>query len=227
MTARRAIWRLLTFRITVEEFTSLGRSHLIVGLLWTWVVGIGRWWDDSGARLLQRLGLGSVLYVCALSALLWVVVRPLRPQNWTFIRVLTFVAMTSPPALLYAIPVERLFAPTTAGRLNLWFLAAVALWRVALLLRFLAMVPRLGILVGIVTALLPLCAIVSSLAVLNLHRVVFRLMGSIAEHEKSAHDAAYSVLVMLTFCAVNALPILLLLYGGAILRSRSRRARCQ
>jgi hypothetical protein len=137
MTASRAIWRLLTFRITLEEFLSLGRRHLLVSLLWTWVVGMGRWWDDPDARLLQRLGLGSVLYACVLSALLWLVVLPLRPRNWSFVRVLTFVSMTSAPALLYAIPVERLFDAATAGRLNLWFLAAVALWRVALLLRFL------------------------------------------------------------------------------------------
>jgi hypothetical protein len=220
MTTSRAIWRLLTFRITAVEFVALDRRHLIAGLLWTWVVGMGRWWDDPGARLLQRLGLGSVLYVCALSALLWIVVRPLQPRDWTFIRVLTFVSMTSPPALLYAIPVERLFDPATAGRLNLWFLAAVALWRVALLLRFLTMLPGLGVLTGIVTALLPLSVIVSSLVALNLHRVVFRLMGSIAEHEKSVHDAAYSVLVFLTVCAVHALPILLLLYGGAIAHAR-------
>ncbi|HEY6562468.1 MAG TPA: hypothetical protein VI072_34605 [Polyangiaceae bacterium] len=222
MTASRAIWRLLTFRITVEEFMSLGRRHLVVGLLWTWIVGMGRWWDDPDARLLQHLGLGSVLYVGVLSALLWVVVLPLRPRNWTFTRVLTFVSMTSPPALLYAIPVEQLLEPATAGRLNLWFLAAVALWRVALLLRFLSMVPRLGTVTRMVTALLPLSAIVSSLAALNLHRVVFRIMGGIAEHEKSVHDAAYSVLVFLTFCAVTALPILLVLYVAAIVHRRKR-----
>jgi hypothetical protein len=181
----RAIWRLLTFRLSADEFEALGRSHLVVALIWTWLVGMGRWWDDPGTHLAQHLGLGSLIYVFVLSALIWLVVLPLRPRLWSYARTLTFVAMTSPPAILYAIPVERIYALDTASFLNLWFLAAVAAWRVALLVRFLVTVPRVGALKGIVAAFLPLVAIVSTLFALNLHRVVFELMGSIEETERT------------------------------------------
>ena len=59
--------RVLTFRISREELLKLNRRHLAWGLAWTWIVGIGRWWDDPGARLLQHLGLGSVIYIFVLS----------------------------------------------------------------------------------------------------------------------------------------------------------------
>lgn len=222
MPPARALLRLLTFRLTPEQFASLDRRHLITGLICTWVVGMGRWWDDPDAHLLQHLGLGSVIYAFVLAAIVWIVVLPLRPARWSYPLVLTFVAMTAPPAALYAIPVERFFDPSTAGRLNLGFLAAVALWRVALLLRFLVLVPKIGPFKGIVAALLPLTAIVSALAALNLHRVVFSIMGSIAEHETTAHDAAYFVLVMLTYLSIMSLPVLALAYLGAVVHSRKR-----
>src|SRR5262245_36920699 len=201
----RAIWRLLTFRLTPGEFAALGRSHLVVALICTWLVGMGRWWDDPGANLAQHVGLGSLSYVFVLSALIWLVVLPLRPMLWRYTRTLTFVAMTSPPAILYAIPVERIYDLDSASFLNLWFLAAVATWRVALLMRFLVTVPRVGALKGIVATFLPLVAIVSTLFALNLHRVVFDLMGSIAERERTAHDEAYTVLFLLTYLSVLVL----------------------
>ncbi len=43
------------------------------------------------------------------------------------------VCLTAPPALLYAIPVERFFDAATARNINTGFLAFVAAWRVALL----------------------------------------------------------------------------------------------
>jgi len=48
----------------------LGGMHLMFGLLCAWLAGMGRYWDDPGAHLLQRLGVGSVIYVFALSFLL-------------------------------------------------------------------------------------------------------------------------------------------------------------
>lgn len=226
-TPTSAILRTLSFRLGAAEAARLGNRHLAAGLACTWIVGMGRWWDDPKASLLQHLGLGSVIYVFVLAALLWLVVLPLRPTVWSYRAVLTFVAMTSPPAILYAIPVERFTELRVAGQLNLWFLALVAAWRVALLVRFLASVPGVGRLKGVIVALLPLSAIVASLTALNLHRVVFSIMGGIAEHERTAHDAAYGVLVMLTVTAAMALPVLLLGYVAAIVHSFVRRRREQ
>jgi hypothetical protein len=66
----RTVARLLTFRLTQKEFLELGGMHLVFGLLCAWLAGMGRYWDDPGAHLLQRLGVGSVIYVFALSFLL-------------------------------------------------------------------------------------------------------------------------------------------------------------
>lgn len=214
-----AIARTLTFRLSADDARALGPRHLAAGLVCTWIVGMGRWWDDPDAALLQHLGLGSVIYVFVLSAVLWLVVLPLRPVAWTYRTVLTFVAMTSPPAALYAIPVERWVERPVAGQLNLWFLVVVATWRVALLFRFLTSVPKIGIVNGVLAALLPLGAIVASLTALNLHRVVFSIMGSIAEADRSAHEDAYGVLVILTMLATVSLPVLLLAYAGAIVHA--------
>jgi len=82
--------------------------------------------------------------------------------------------------------------------------------------------PRIGVFKSIVAALLPLVAIVSALTFLNLHRVVFSIMGGIAESERSAHDAAYGVLVGLTLLSSLLAPVLLLAYLGAIIHSRMK-----
>ena len=65
------------------------------------------------------------------------IVAPLRPRNWSFVGVLIFVTLTSLPALLYAIPVEKFMSLETAQTANVIFLAIVASWRVALLIVFL------------------------------------------------------------------------------------------
>ncbi len=175
------VWRLLTFRLSREDFLRFDYGHLAVGLVLTWIVGMGRWWDDPGANLLQHLGVGSVIYIFVLAFVLWLVVRPFSPPDWTYKRVLTFVSLTSPPALLYAIPVERFFELSTARSMNVWFLAAVALWRVALLFYYLRRFARLKIFTVVVSALLPMMAIVATLTVLNLERAVFDVMGGLRE----------------------------------------------
>jgi hypothetical protein len=218
-----ALFRTLSFRLRGEDAEALGARHLALGLACTWAVGIGRWWDDPGAGLLQHLGLGSVLYAFVLAAVLWLVLWPLAPRAVSYMGMLTFVTLTSPPAILYAVPVERLFDVRTAGQLNLWFLAVVATWRVLLLLRFFASVPSVGIVKGVLAGLLPLGAIVTALTALNLHRVVFSLMGSIAEQDRGAHDEAYGVLFGLTLLSTLVTPVLLVAYGIAALHSFKRR----
>jgi len=98
----RFIARVLTFRFSAGEISSVGLSHLAVGLLFTWIVGIGRYWDNPRVGLLQHLGLGSIAYVLVLSAFLWLLLWPLRPSGSSYRHVVTFVSAVSPPALLYA-----------------------------------------------------------------------------------------------------------------------------
>jgi hypothetical protein len=196
-----AVIRLLTFRTTREEFLQFDNRHLAFGIASTWVVGIGRWWDDPGANLLQHLGIGSVVYIFLLSLLLWLVIWPLSPQNWSYRHVLTFVSLTSPPAILYAIPVERFASLGTARSLNVWFLAIVAAWRVALLVFYLSRHARLPAFSIAVAALLPITLIVVTLTMLNLERVAFDVMGGLRGRE-TANDNAYVVLVTLSILSM-------------------------
>ena len=204
--------RLLTFRASREELVGLGSSHLAFGLLATWIVGIGRWWDDPEAHLLQHLGLGSLTYVFVLAFVLWLLTKPLGPQNWSYRSVLTFVTLTSPPAILYAIPVERFLDLTTARLINVWFLAFVALWRVGLLVFYLRRSARLPWYSVLVATLLPITIVVTALTALNLERAVFDVMGGLRE-EGTAGDSAYGVLVGLTLLSTILVGPLLLAYG--------------
>lgn len=213
----RDTFDLLTFRIGRERFKNVGRRHLYFGLFITWIVGMGRYWDDPDAKLLQHLGVGSVIYVFLLAILLWLVITPLKPKNWSLSYLLIFIVMTSPPAILYATPVELYFPLSTAAAINVWFLAVVATWRVALLLFFLRRIAELSWLRCIVGTFLPLAAIVSSLTALNLERAVFNIMGGL--HHTTASDAAYEVLVLLTILSVLLLPLFAIAWLVMILRS--------
>lgn len=105
---------------------------------------------------------------------------------------------------------------------NVWFLAIVAIWRVALLLRYLTKVAKLSGLCVVVATLLPLTLIVSLLAALNLEHVVFNLMAGLENHEKSANDSAYFVLLVITYFSVMASPILLVMYGWFVYKRRKK-----
>jgi hypothetical protein len=218
----RAVARFLTFRLSREEYLALDKGHLGFALACTWIVGIGRWWDDPKAGLLQHSGLGSVVYACVLAAVLWLIVLPLEPRDWTYARVLTLVAMTAPPGILYAIPVERFFDMSTAGQLNLWFLALVAAWRVALLIHFLIRFPLIGWVQALLCALFPITAIVTALSALNLHRVVFNIMGTIGDANRTAHDAAYGVLFTLMVLSWLLLPLTISGYLTVVAIARRR-----
>ena len=145
---------------------------------------------------------------------------PLKPANWSYKNVLLFVSLTAPPAILYAIPVERFMSLQSAQLANIWFLAVVAIWRVALLLKYLKSVAGLSGLCVLVATLLPLTLIVAALAALNLEHVVFKIMAGLEDHEKSANDSAYVILVLLTYFSVLASPVLLSFYGWLIYKRR-------
>lgn len=217
----KSLLKLLTFRLSRDGFLEFNKSHLLLGLFCTWIVGIGRWWDDPGANVLQRVGLGSIAYVFLLALLLWVVILPLGPQNWSYKHVLTFVSMTSPPAILYAIPVERFTELKVAREINVWFLAFAACWRVALLLFYLKRYARLTIFTMLIATLLPITAIIVVLTALNLERAVFDVMGGLRE-TGTANDSAYGVLFGLSFLSVMLFPLLFICYVVMIALSKGR-----
>ena len=204
------IIKLLTFRLKREGFLNMDRKYLLTGIFFTWIVGMGRYWDDTEAHLMQHLGMGSVVYIFLLSLLIYLVVWPLKPKNWTYTNVLTFISLTSIPAILYALPVERWFSLEVAISMNTWFLIVVALWRVLLLFYFLKVFAQLGGWSVTIVALLPICFIIVLLTVLNLERAVFDIMGGY--RDQTPDDGAYQVLVSLTMISVILFIPLLLSY---------------
>ncbi len=194
------------------------------GILFTWLCGVGRYWDNPRAELWQYLGLGSVVYIFVLALIIWLVLLPLKPEHWSYKNVLLFISLTSPPAILYAIPVEKYMALESAQLANVWFLAVVAIWRVLLFLKYLKNSANLSGLCVLVATLLPLTLIVALLTVLNLEHVVFKLMAGLEEHEKSANDNAYFILMTITYFSVLASPVLLSLYGWLIYQRRGNNA---
>ena len=130
------------------------------------------------------------------------------------------MSLTAPPAILYAIPVERFMSLESAQLANVWFLVVVAIWRVGLLLKYLKNVAGLSGLCVLVATLLPLTLIVTALTALNLEHVVFKLMAGLEEHEISANDSAFQILLLITFFSVLASPFLLSMYGWFIYKGR-------
>jgi len=214
---------LLTFQIGRNEMLNFKVGHFLIGLLGTWIVGMGRYWDDPAASLLQHLGLGSVIYIFVLSLFIWLIVLPYRVEKWRYFTVLTFIGLTSFPAVFYAIPVERWVSIAVANQINVIFLAVVALWRLALLFFFLKRFTRLSILDVLTVTLMPMSLIVTTLSYLNLHRAVFNIMGGL--REPTAQDSANGVLMAITLLSlVLVIPLLLTYLGGIFFRWKKLKA---
>ncbi len=196
------------------------RAYLVFGLVSTWLAGVGRYWDHPAPDWYQRLGLGSLAYVLLLALVLRLLIWPLRPRHWSYRNVLLFVTLTSPPALLYAIPVERFLTLPAAQSANAWFLAIVATWRVALLVVFLRRVAKLSPSAAAIAMLLPLALIVVALTALNLEHVVFDIMAGIRPEHGSGNDQAYLVVLVLSVFSTLVSPLLLIWYLAEIYRAR-------
>jgi hypothetical protein len=208
---------LLLFRPFRPNIKEHWRAYLAWGLFVTWLAGVGRYWDHPNASGWQYAGLGSVAYVFVLSAFLWAIVAPLRPRNWSFVGVLIFVTLTSLPALLYAIPVEKFMSLAAAQTANVIFLAIVASWRVALLIVFLKRAAALTATGVTVASLLPLTIIVTALAALNLEKAVFEIMGG--NMQQTQNDAAYFILLVITVLSVVLSPVMLIIYCVLVYRA--------
>jgi hypothetical protein len=214
-------FRLLTFRLTRAEMLDFGWVHFAFGLACTWLVGIGRYWDNPRAVFLQQLGVGSLLYIFALSLLLWFVVKPLRPPDWSYFYVVTFVALVAPPAVLYAIPVQMFADIETANTANAFFLLIVSVWRVALLIFFLRRFAALNAIRVFVVTFLPITLITFALVMLNLEKAVFNAMGGFTN--ATPNDGAFAVLALISLFAMLAFPVLLIAYVIVVVVEFSKR----
>lgn len=222
MNVFNSIVRLLTFRISRKEMIEFNKYHLIVGVIGTWIVGMGRYWDDPGAKLLQHLGLGSIIYIFVLAGLIWLFLVPFKLKNWSYFHVVTFISLTSFPAIFYAIPVEQFLSIELSNKINVWFLAIVAAWRLGLLYFFLRRFTFLSSFNVISCTLMPICLIISILTLLNLHRVVFNIMGGM--RNTTPHDDSYLVLVFLTGVSSILIIPLIIAYAWGIYQRRKQLA---
>jgi len=209
--------RVLTFRFNSADILEFGRMDLALGLAFTWLAGMGRYWDDSRAGIAQQLGVGSIIYVFALSGVLWLIVRPLSQRECSYVRVLTLVTYTAPPALLYAVPVELFADLKTGNQLNLGFLLVVSLWRVSIFWIFVRRFTGLNAALATVVTLLPLGGIFLTLVNLNLHHVIFDIMGGIRQADRSVHDQSYKFLFLVTLLAVPVSVTCLLVWIIAVI----------
>jgi len=206
-------FRFLTFRAPSSAIREHSGAYLAFGLFLTWAAGVGRYWDTDEAALWQHLGLGSLAYAFLMALILWLLVAPLGPKNWSYRNVLLFVALTAPPALLYAVPVELWVSPATALAINSVFLAIVAAWRVSLLVVFLKRVACLRGSAILAAALLPLAAIVDVLAFLNLGDAVYATMAGLQNASGSATQMHYEVVHFISVLSTVMTPAILALYG--------------
>ncbi len=217
--------RLLFFRPAKPDLQRHMPLYLLIGIGSSWLAGVGRYWDHPDAAWWQYAGLGSVAYIFILALVLYLLLLPLRPRDWDYGRVLTFVGLTAAPGILYAIPVERFLPLGAAQSVNFWFLAVVASWRVALLWRFLRGSARLPGAAATIALLLPICLIVAVLAILNLEKAVFEIMAGLNGKTRTPNDAAYAVLIALTGISFYASPFLLIGYVVQIFSRQSAEGR--
>ena len=216
----RLIFRVLFFRASKEDFDQLSWRTLLVALPFVWLVGLGRWWDDPrDIEPYVRMGLGSVLYVFVLSLLLWLVTLPFRHHRTKYFRIAAFVAATSPPAALYAIPIER-WSFDFASSFNLVALVIVSAWRVALLLRFFKVGLRFKGEDAFVVGALPVFLIVFFLAFFGLSGRIADIMGGLRENLPTDQmENMVTMIGMISFCVT---PLLLLWYVSLVWRDRIR-----
>jgi hypothetical protein len=108
---------------------------------------------------------------------------------------LTLYWMTAPLGWLYAIPYERFLSPLGAVKANLWTLALVSLWRVALMTRVVSVV--FGVRVLAALPLVMLVADAAALAALYLVPLpVIHVMGGISPEQDALAWAAMLVTVL-------------------------------
>ena len=216
-------FRMLAFLPIKPDMKRYGIAYFLMGLIFTWLAGVGRYWDHPRPEMWQTLGLGSVGYIFVLAFIIWLVFLPLRPgKHWSYMQVLIFVSMTSLPAILYAIPVERMMPMSSAQQVNLWFLLVVALWRVVLLLVFLKRTTVLNRVAIIVGAFLPLTVIVITLTVLNMDHVIIQIMAGLHEKapEPTGGEKAYGAMGMMSGISFMSFPVLLTYYLQQIKKNK-------
>jgi len=78
--AFKVVARLIFFRASQRDLIDLNHRHLTIGLVCTWLVGMGRYWDNPRVGLLQHLGVGSVIVYLVMVVVRFIDVRKERQR---------------------------------------------------------------------------------------------------------------------------------------------------
>jgi hypothetical protein len=111
----------------------------------------------------------------------------------------------------------------TSASINIWFLAIVAIWRVALYVYFLRTLAKLNGIVILVASLLPITLIIVTLSLLNLEHATFEIMAGINASEQTSADGAYLTVVVLSLGSAILLPILVITYLCIVIKKIGER----
>ena len=164
---------------------------------------IGEWWHfvvPLGASLATSFVLYQLVYLTMLRQ------RAAAQYLKTYRTFLGLYWMTAPLAWLYAIPVERFLSPVDAVKANLWFLAIVAAWRVALMIRIINVFCRIRLWVAVFLVMAFADAVVLILLRLTPLPLV-QLMGGVRLTESEG-------LIDATACYVGLAAFLTHRFGG-------------
>ena len=192
--------RFLTFRMKPEEYDELRLPHFLVGLGFTWAVGIARNWDFPEAPWYATLGLPSVAYIFCMAAMMWLCLYLPSNQKQNYFTFLTVVSLTAAPGLVYGIPVERFLSPSGAQTANLAFLTLVAVWRVALFGHFAVRGCRMHVGLAALGMLTPISAIIILLVMTGRAEFVIELMGGIQPERRDSADFAANHVLSVLYC---------------------------
>lgn len=216
--------RFLVGRRDAIERIAGGRGVLLVGLLFVLSAGFAREYDneDLGREPWHLLipaaasvGLSFLLYVAFWPG----IARAHRPRFWSGYRgFLALFWMTAPMAWLYAVPYERLLDAGDSVRANLWSLAIVAGWRVALISRVLSVLTRRPAWQVLVVVLAVSDAIVQ-IALTQANLPVLSIMGGVrlSEGERLLADITFLIQVF----GFLALLVLLPAAGSILVAGRN------
>jgi hypothetical protein len=215
--------RFLTFRFRHEDYDRLGWPHLALGVLCTWLVGIGRNWDLATAPPYAKAGLGSLAYILVFSLVLWCFARPLAGPGRSYVWMLTVISMTAIPGLVYAIPVERFMPLQDAQITNLAFLAFVATWRVCLAFHVLLRGMALGQGESLAAMALPICLLIIGLVQSGRAKATFELMGGLRDATPTSQDSVNAIVLLLYCLSVPGAAVAFIFYMFTYWKTSSQR----
>ncbi len=187
------------------------RGVLWLGLLFVIATGFAREYDGEDLmhepwHLAIPLG-ASIISSFILYCMVWIVAACRKGKNpfWSgYAKFLALYWMTAPLALVYAIPVERLLTAADSVRANLWMLAIVAAWRVALITRVVSVFYRCRHVAAFFVVMLFADALAQT-AISFVPMPIVSVMGGIRLTE--AESVVLGTTFMIRFFGILSLPV--------------------